>query len=164
MNLDEKYITQKVESYFQIASNKLNMAFPEIIVKFDLKGTVSGRCDCYSGGKMILKFNIEIFKLNREKFYEVIIHEVAHGVLFQKHGLRKIKPHGKEWKRMVTEMGGVPKRCHDYKMPPSKKKKFECVCNCDTHFVSRIIYERISFGKVYRCRDCKGVLKIKEDI
>lgn len=157
MDSDKKYIYEKIQELLLNVSNKFDINFPEIKVEFNLKGTAAGMyCHNCGGTKKRFRFNMDIYKLNRNNMDQTIIHEVAHYVTVEKYGfLKKVKPHGKEWKHVMSMMGGIPKRCHNLKMPKSTKEKFEYYCKCRTVWVSKTLHKRIMFGSNdYYCKIC----------
>lgn len=46
-----------------------------------------------------------------EKRRNTVVHELAHLVNRWTHG-KKVKPHGREWRQIMSAMGEDPKRCH----------------------------------------------------
>lgn len=164
MNTDKDYIYNKIHELLNIASKKYVKHIPKIEVDFNLTGACAGSFIIRDGRAEKFRFNMEIFRLNSDNFDQTIIHEVAHYVTCEKYGyFTGVKPHGREWKSVVILLGGKPKRCHDLKMPKSTRKskspKFEYKCNCQTLMISKTIHKRITWGKIYRCCSCKGILK-----
>lgn len=87
-------------------------------------------------------------------------HEVVH------HIVSTINPsapaHGVEWKRMMTNLGLKPSRCHGMNADDVQVKhrakpfKYSCGCKDMEHWVTQLRHERFQTGqyKMFRCRIC----------
>jgi len=143
-------------------ATRAGYSFPDVVVRFDLKGTCAGRA-IYKLGQHTVRFNLDIAKDNLELYIKrTVNHELAH-VLQHKYNLRS-RPHGREWAhfcRILT--GSEMPRCHTYKVDHLRRKKnvkiYLYKCNCETHKVSTTIHNRIMAGRVYSCKSCKNKIE-----
>lgn len=108
---------------------------------------------------------IAIEQMNRNEIKELVIHEFAHLLskyLFGDH----IKPHGKEWKQCVRDLGGKDTNA-TASYPWIKLRETDvlakCKCSCKYHFITKKIADEILGGCVYLCGDCKRVVKIAKE-
>ena len=60
--------------------------------------------------EQVVELNPRLLKANPENLLEVLTHELAHLVVFARHG--KTPPHGKEWKALMREASLTPTVCH----------------------------------------------------
>jgi len=157
-------VQQAVRKYIEIANQKYNKQFIIPVVRFDLRGR--------NGGEAVLKENV--IRVNQvlcaENFQEylkqTIGHEVAHLIVYQiykdRYLTQQVKPHGIEWKMVMSKFGLSADRCHQYDTTNSKVRntvKYQFSCNCKVHEVGPKINANIASGKVYWCKSCSGGLK-----
>jgi SprT protein len=150
-----KELTEQVRSTYPSLSQ-----FCVPTVNFTVKGTYGGRA-IYMGH--IVDFNKQLMLENWDDFDNTVIHEVAHLAAKALHGLKRIRPHGPEWKSVFIRLGGNGRRCHSYDTSSTKiqRTKYTYVCpNCNkTYHVGTKIHNKISIlGRVYRCK-CKGAIE-----
>jgi len=146
-----------------------NMTYPK--ADFSLRGTVGGK---YATSRHTVIVNMILFAENVDKYLnQTIPHEVAHA--FQRHiyghykqsgySVKRIMPHGNEWKRIMLSMGKDPKRCHNYDTSNSTartvSRDYSYSCNCNTpHNLTVTRHRRMQSNKaVYRCVHCKAALR-----
>ena len=131
---------------------------PEVvIVKFNVRGVVAGWA--YHDH---IRLNPVLFKKNRDDFLkQTVPHEYIHYVLANKYPKLKIH-HGPMWEQYMNYIGLPANRCHNYDTTEVKQKKnleyYHINCACKTHTISSILYNRISQGKRYSCKNCKSIL------
>ncbi len=117
-----------------------------------------------------IKIHTEALELFGEKFIDdVVIHEFSHIIQFCNYP--HSKSHGREFKHIVTSLGGSPERCHNYDLRkilgnPKKKKQKRFVYYCPecgkTFKVSKTIHNRITKkGYEYFCPICKTEIREK---
>ncbi len=111
---------------------------------------VAGQC-CYYDRK--IKLHVELLKAGRENDRnDTLLHEIGHMLVkffyssvsqggFLRHAP---KAHGREWKYVISLIGGVPERCHDYSyfadLRVSKAKhKYVCMDCGWEHFTQRAL-------------------------
>lgn len=164
-------INEKQQQQVCIATNKLlqtarelyRMDFSTIPVGFDLKGRAAGMYRSHNHQRNI-RYNPFLFaKYFDDNLATTVPHEVAHYITDILFGLRKIRPHGKEWQRVMQDFGVEPQvtGCYDLSgIPIRQQKRFDYQCDCTTHKLSSIRHNRIQKGKSrYHCRSCGSVLK-----
>ena len=123
-----------------------------------------GRCYPERGLVRIARFALDLPTELRD---EIICHEAAHLVVFERHG-RSQKPHGAEWKELMRSVGLTPRvRIHLADRAPSFSASQESTRilyehRCPVCQAARIARRRVS---QWRCRNCvevglSGVLEI----
>ena len=148
----------KLDELRSLAQSKLGVDVP-VTLTFDLRGRAAGQA----------RYRNDHIRLNRgllERYPDDFItqtlpHEFAHLVTYHLHGPR-VRPHGPEWRRVVTLLGGKPDRTHQYEVEPSRVyRRFVYGCNCPgrEHRLTTIRHNRIMQGRIYCCRDCGGALR-----
>lgn len=141
------------------ANNILNTNYKEPKVSYKPKGSVAG---CAFLTRWEIQLNSIMLNENGEKFInEVVPHELAHLITFQKFG--KVKPHGQEWQYIMSEiMKKEPKVTHNFNI---KRNEYVYICNCQEHYLSPIRHNKIRKNKTsYQCRKCGTILKQKISI
>lgn len=141
------------------ANNILNTNYKEPKVSYKPKGSVAG---CAFLTRWEIQLNSIMLNENGEKFInEVVPHELAHLITFQKFG--KVKPHGQEWQYIMSEiMKKEPKVTHNFNI---KRNEYVYICNCQEHYLSPIRHNKIRKNKAsYQCRKCGTILKLKISI
>ena len=138
---------------------------PEI--SFDLRGRAAGEYERRAGYNSI-RFNEEILNKYEDTFVSrTVPHEWAHLVARETSSYR-IKPHGKEWKRVCALLGMEDiKTTHSYDLAGltvKRQQTFEYTCGCKIYNISKVRHNRISRGTKYRCRDCGNlIMRVYED-
>lgn len=137
-----------------------NMKIPKIY--FDVKGTNAGLAKFRT---MSVHFNEKLAVNNWEDFIDnTVPHEVCHLAVWQRCLFLRKKfpsPHGATWKLMMSQVGAIPKRTHDYDVSEVRRgtKRYEYDCGCDKRVeVSAIIHNRITKGRKYKCNRCNNLL------
>ena len=164
---EQKNAITLVADYIECAANLFKEKFPPIDVLFDLKGRVAGMYKIDKGTK-IIRFNPYHFaKYPEENFNETIPHEVAHYIIDQLYGIRNVRPHGKEWQRLMLEFGVEPKRTFSYSLegiPTRRHKRYRYSCSCMQFEITTRRHNMIQQGKVeYSCRQCGGKIKFTKN-
>lgn len=147
----------------QQAADILSIALPKLPVLFDLSGAAAGMF-CARGSRRWFRYNPWIFAQSFEaNVLDTVPHEVAHygvHVAFQR---RRVKPHGPEWQRLVTALGGKPHATFKADLsaiPRRQQRQFDYRCDCREHALSATRHNRVlRRGAIYRCRLCDGRLR-----
>jgi len=154
-------IIAATEAYISQASTLLDHSFKAIPVMFDLKGRAAGMYKVNKSQRMI-RYNPYIFaRYFSENLKTTVPHEVAHYIVDSVYGLRKTRPHGKEWKTIMTMFNAdASVTCQfDLKgLPTRHYQRFAYICSCRTHELTRIRHNRVLKGVRYHCRHCKQEL------
>lgn len=135
---------------------------PDIPVRFDLFGRSAGMYRI-RGRQREIRYNPVIFATwYDQNLADTVPHEVAHYVVEMLHG-RRVRPHGTEWRRVMTDFGIVDARCtHDLDLgdlPVRRERRFRYRCACREHQLSATRHHRVLRGQSrYHCRACSGPL------
>ncbi|MCY4177283.1 MAG: SprT-like domain-containing protein, partial [Endozoicomonadaceae bacterium] len=110
----------------------------------------------------LLRFN-PVFFANGSADYlkQIVAHEVAHLVAFHMYG-KCIRPHGKEWTAIMTEIFKLPAiRCHNYDLSSTGRYPYVYTCSCTNknNFFSVVRHRRACKGTIYICRSCGDKLQ-----
>jgi SprT protein len=144
------------------AAELFDRPFEPIPVLFDLRGRGAGMYRV-RGRERVIRYNPYLFaKYFDDNLKETVPHEVAHYVTDMLHGTCRVKPHGAEWRAVMTRFGarvevtcrydleGIPVRVH---------RQHEYGCDCDTHRLGSRRHNRIARGEArYFCRRCRAEL------
>ena len=91
----------------------------------------------------------------QEMLEETIPHELAHIVAHRLFGPR-IKPHGREWRLVMSAFGKSPEVQHRMQVEPSRRLRrytYNCACPVGVELTS-IRHRRARRGTAYLCRKC----------
>ncbi len=149
-------IRESVDRFYAKAV-KLLKADPnakQIKITYDVRGIVGGKASIQKRAVMVNE------QLAYENFDDYLIntigHEVAHIVAYQLCGLR-IKPHGKEWRGVMTVLGLDPVRCHEYDTTRTARRRprnYIYKCNCSIHRITESRHKQNKNGRFMICRIC----------
>ena len=164
----KNFIIDLVEETIKKSEKIYSRKFDRVPVKFDLKGATAGQYRFIRGSNnsdgSCFRFNLDIAKENGENEYKsTVVHEVAHHIARSLAKGKYIKPHGREWKSIMGNLGLPAVRCHSYTVPEKtrKLKYFDYECDCMVHNVSSILHNRMKKGQVRHCKKCKSNLRRK---
>jgi SprT protein len=135
-------------------------------VRFDLRGKAAGMALFHPRGETVIRYNTQMLKENGQAFIaQTVPHEVAHLVARAVFG-PAVRPHGAEWRSIMTLFGAEPRRCHGFAVPRKDRRKmryFTYRCACRDHSLSAIRHHRSLSGVVYICRLCGSPLRSTSD-
>ncbi len=145
--------------YIALAREKLQRAIADIPVVFNLKGRAAGMYRSYQGTQEI-RYNPWLFaKYFDDNVQNTIPHEVAHYVSDVLHGIRNIRPHGRQWSELMDILGAVPTRKHTYDLsgiPQRNLRRYPYRCACRQYELGSQRHRRIQRGQgFYLCRQCE---------
>lgn len=134
-----------------------------ILVRFDLRGHSAGMFRVRDLQPEI-RYNPWIFaRYFESNMAQTVPHEVAHYVVYHLFGRHGVKPHGKEWRKVMLAFGCAPRTTCDYDLrgiPVRRIKRYNYRCKCSDHQVSSIRHNRmIKYHIQYLCRVCGQPLK-----
>ena len=160
----QQQVITTTQHYLAIAEQHFAQAFPALPVHFDLKGRMAGMYKIEHGKRMI-RYNPWLFaKYFEENLASTVPHEVAHYVSDLLYGLKRIRPHGREWKQIMQLFNADDSRTHQFDLdgiPQKQSRRYTYVCACREHEVSTLRHNRICSGLYrYHCKHCHGPLKI----
>ncbi len=152
-------------TYIDKARSLFDADFNIIPVQFDLKGKAAGMYRVQNS-ESVIRYNPYLFaKYFDDSLAVTVPHEVAHYITDRLYGLRKIRPHGKEWKTVMGKFGVDASRTCHYDMegiPTRVFKRFPYGCGCTQHTLTARLHNQITQGKKhYFCRQCGSVLVSK---
>lgn len=152
--------SRRIHELLHQAQDHFRQSMPQVEVRFDLKGTTAGQAKINPGSPPVIRLNQQLMEQNPERFLErTVPHEVAHVVAYSLHC--NIKPHGAEWKQIMSFSGADARRCHDYDITHARQRKlqrFDYRCECRSHSLTSIRHNRVQRGQRYFCRACKQPL------
>lgn len=98
---------------------------------------------------------------SKEVFSSVLVHELCHLAVFR--GWPRAPSHGSKWQGLMVHLGFTAKACHNLPVINRRsQKRWDLQCECKTHKVSTVIFNRIKKGVKYKCLSCKK--QLREDI
>ncbi|MES9873693.1 MAG: SprT-like domain-containing protein [Candidatus Sedimenticola sp. 6PFRAG7] len=156
-----KAASNQVDRLLNKARDHYDHPMPLVEIRFDLKGTTAGQARMWPCTSPLIRFNSQLLEANPETFLErTVPHEVAHLVTCTLHGNR-IKPHGEEWKAVMSLFGAEASRCHSYDTSQTQQRRLQCFdyrCDCRSHELTSIRHNRVQQGQRYYCKSCRQIL------
>lgn len=158
----QQQVIQETNHFLKTAGDYYDRSFDEIPVLFDLTGKAAGMYRV-KAGQRVIRYNPYVFaKYYDDNFSETIPHEVAHYVTDVLYGLRRIRPHGSEWKSVMQVFGVAANRTANYDLgglPVRTFQKFVYHCGCQNYELTSRRHNKVVRGTGhYLCRDCGGKL------
>ncbi|MCV2884261.1 SprT family zinc-dependent metalloprotease [Aestuariibacter sp. AA17] len=147
---------ERINQCYSIANGFFNQHFPLPTVSLNQRGKIAGSANFQRNH---IKLNPVLFSENRSVFEsEVIPHEVAHLITYHLYG--KVKPHGKEWQNIMTQVFYLPATAtHQLCVKNVQGKTFSYKCDCQTISLTVRRHNKIIRGESqYRCKRCNAVL------
>lgn len=137
--------------------------FPPIPVAFDLRGRSAGMYRVRDGVRCI-RYNPYIFaKHFADGLSQTVPHEVAHYITDLLYGLRRVRPHGREWREVMRRLDAEPCATGRYDLdgvPLRTQRRFVYRCGCGEHRLSTRRHRAVCRGEArYLCRNCRGELR-----
>lgn len=152
-------VITSTRDYVKWASSLFDYTFDPVAVRFDLRGRAAGMYMTRQGQRCI-RYNPYIFAKNfHHSLNNTVPHEVAHYVTDILFGLRSIRPHGEEWKKVMRAFGiSRPRATGDYDLagvPVRRQKRFKYACDCREHQLTSVRHNKVQHKKArYECRYC----------
>lgn len=138
------------------ANQLLQTNYLEPTITYRKKGSIAGTAHFT---RWEIQLNCTLLCENGTPFIEEVVpHELAHLLVFKKYG--RVKPHGQEWKQMMsTILGKIPKTTHNFSIP---KTNYLYICDCQEHYLSKVRHNKISRNNAqYICKRCGKILTLK---
>ena len=159
----QKLVVNETLKYLQLAQDIFHHPLEPINILFDLSGMASGMF-CVKNGSPLIRYNPYIFSKHfAYSLSNTVPHEVAHYILYSIYGLKSVRPHGKEWKEIMLQLGAKPNRTNSLNLegiPNRRQRRHPYRCDCRDHLLSSRRHNRITHGKArYFCRSCRSVLQ-----
>jgi len=171
--LKEALVT-KVEKCLLLAEQNYAQSFPYDSLLINIRGKTAGQVRYYpnlTACRPVLRFNPTLLERYEQQFIdEVVPHECAHLVVYTLYQggfnfRKKIKPHGIEWQKVMTDLYGLdPKVTHSFSVDTIPKEKFIYQCDCEgvLHHLSIVRHNKILRQQAeYRCKNCQENLIFK---
>jgi SprT protein len=158
----QREVATCTEAYIAAAETLLQRSFDRIPVLFDLRGSTAGMFRL-QGRRREIRFNPWIFaKHYEENLAATVPHEVAHYIVHELYGLRRVKPHGAEWRAVMAAFGADDAVTFDLDLegvPRRRQRTHPYQCSCRLHQISTTRHNRVQAGRGhYQCRHCNGQL------
>ena len=156
--VQQERVIKQTAHYLKTASDYYGEVFSEIPVLFDLSGKAAGMYRV-KAGQQVIRYNPYVFaKYYDDNFSETIPHEVAHYVTDVLYGLRRIRPHGNEWKSVMQVFGVAANRTANYDLaglPVRHFQKYIYQCGCQNYELTSRRHNKVLRGTGhYLCREC----------
>jgi SprT protein len=158
----QELVLEQTHLYIKRAGEIFGRAFGMIPVLFDLRGRVAGMYQVKQARRQI-RYNPHIFaKYFEDNLAVTVPHEVAHYAIDCVYGLRKVRPHGAEWKALMHSLGAEASRTCRYDfsgIPVKSETRYDYYCGCKTHRLSARRHNRVLKKRMYYiCKSCGGSL------
>jgi len=158
----QQQVLARTRQFIDLGSELLGRQFAEVPVAFDLRGRTAGMYRV-KGRERLIRYNPWIFAKYFDDGMNVTVpHEVAHYLVDCLHGLRRVKPHGAEWRRIMTAFGADSRATARFDLdgiPQRRQRQFDYHCACQPHQLGSRRHFKILRGEArYRCRDCGDLL------
>jgi SprT protein len=158
----QELVLERTHLYIKRAGEIFGRGFDVIPVLFNLRGRIAGMYRISKGQRQI-RYNPHIFaKYFEDNLATTVPHEVAHYVIDCMHGMRKVRPHGKEWKALMLSFGADTSRTCRYDfsgIPVKSEHRYDYSCGCKTHQLTARRHNRILKKRMlYLCKSCGGKL------
>ncbi|KAK2701703.1 protein SprT-like [Artemia franciscana] len=163
----QQQVLDRCAELIAFAANQLETSFQPIEVRFDLTGRAAGMY-CVRYKERWFRFNAHLFaKYFDENLQHTVAHEVAHYLVEQHFGRKRVAPHGKEWQAMMHLLGEEPQTTHQFDLegvPVKRQQTHVYRCACRDHKLSTTRHNRVQGKKkmVYHCRACRQPLAYVE--
>lgn len=131
----------------------------------DITFSMNGRLTSTAGRAYLaegrVEFSKKLYAENVEAFLnDTVAHEFAHIVAYRVYGSTG---HDVAWKKTMMMLGYEPTRCHNYDVKRNTTTKvYTYVCGCQEHHVTPQRQAWINKGKVYKCRNCGEIIRLKD--
>lgn len=144
------------------AGRELGRAFPLPPIRFDLRGRSAGMYRV-QGGDRVIRYNPWVFARDIDSHLaSTVPHEAAHYIVDILYGLRRVRPHGREWREIMQLLGAEARATGGYDLegvPVRRLRRYDYACACTAHRLSSIRHRRVQEQRRrYYCRDCRGEL------
>jgi len=159
----KKQVVESTNVYINKACQSLKINLPSIDVRFDLTGKSSGMF-VVRQGRAHIRYNEIIFSSYFEdSVINTVAHEVAHYVVYSIHKWKRVKPHGAEWKSIMSIFEVPPDVTSKYdisSLPLKQQRRHDYKCECMKHQLTTTRHNKVQRKKiVYHCKKCMQPLK-----
>lgn len=161
-------VKRRVRECLALAENALQRRIAPPRLRFDLRGASAGQ---FRGGAdgAELRFNSQLFaRYFDDNLEHTVAHEVAHHVVFELHGRdihkRRVRPHGSEWRAIMTLFGVPAEVRHSYDLTQidvRRERRVLYLCGCREHHITLRTHRKMSQGQQRACTRCGQRLRRK---
>ncbi|MCL9780905.1 SprT family zinc-dependent metalloprotease [Vibrio sp. S4M6] len=141
----------------QQASQYFDVQFQTPSVSYQLRGKAAGKALLLDNQ---IRLNPILLKENQQAYFDdVIPHEIAHLIAFQRYG--RVKPHGKEWRNIMQSVFQRPALAtHNLDIRSVQGKTFQYDCSCSSYPLSVRRHNKVTRKQAsYFCKKCTKPLK-----
>lgn len=154
----QQQVVAMTQHYIDQAQQLLRFKDIPVDIRFDLRGRAAGMYT-HRDGQRTIRFNPWLFaNFYDDNLQNTVPHEVAHYLCDVIYGLRCVRPHGKEWRTIMSLLGAEPSTRHHYDLqgvPVRRHRRITYRCGCRQHTLSLQRHRRIQSGLgYYQCRHC----------
>ncbi|MDH5178586.1 MAG: SprT-like domain-containing protein [Gammaproteobacteria bacterium] len=151
------------QDYIRRAAGFYQREFTDIPIIFNLSGRIAGMYRVYRGDRLI-RYNPYLFaKYYADNLARTVPHEVAHYITDMLYGIRKVKPHGREWQKVMNMFGVEPRVTCDYDLsgiPQRKQQRHDYRCACRHYSITTRRHNMIRKGeRLYQCPTCRNIIE-----
>jgi SprT protein len=155
-------------SYLRRAEDIFGRPFASVGIAFDLSGRCAGMLKV-SRDSCQVRYNPWIFaKYFEDNLSNTVPHEIAHYVNYRLYPRRRIRPHGKEWKKLMAAFGADASVTGNYDLtdvPQRPQRRFAYQCQCSEHQFTTRRHNQVQKGSYrYRCRHCSTDLLLAQPL
>ena len=167
-NRQRQRVIEETARCVDLASELYNRPFAQPSIDFDLRGRCAGMYQVRRAGdgtvERRIRYNPWLFaKYFDDNISDTVAHEVAHYIVEQTYRRTKVKPHGPEWRAVVSALGGTAKATADFDLqgiPQRQRRTFAYRCSCRQHRIGVVRHNRVAGQRArYLCRHCGDTLK-----
>ena len=154
----QQRVLTRIEACLSAARDRWPYAtIPTPRVRFDLRGRKAGTADTCGS---FVRINNDLLEHYPDRMVDdTAAHEIAHVIaaaVFGKH----IRPHGREWKSVMSLFGADPRRLHNMKTTPARKiRRFSSTCGCSTFRFTTFYIRILRAHPEIRCPRCRQPFK-----
>jgi SprT protein len=141
----------------QQAEQALQQSWPRPALRYTQRGKAAGTAHLQ---RWEIRLNPVLLVENQALFlHEVIAHELAHLLVFARHG--RVAPHGHHWQVMMQQVFGLaPRVTHRLDISKLQGPLFPYRCACQEHRLSLRRHNKVQRGQSrYLCRHCGQILR-----
>ena len=152
--------------YIALAAELFGRPFQTIAVNFKLTGRAAGMYHVNRHERYI-RYNPYLFaKYFDDNLQQTVPHEVAHYVADMLYGIKNIRAHGKEWKRVMRTFGVEAQTYCSYDLqgiPQRQQRRFMYACRCRDYQLTTRRHNMILRGqRTYQCPECRARITAKD--
>ena len=149
-------------TYVARAEAIFQRSFAPVEVHFDLPGGCAGMFKVH-GKACWIRYNPWLFaKYFDDNLYGTVPHEVAHYIIHKVYDMRRVRPHGSEWRALMHKFEADAAVTCDFELtgiPQRRQRRFAYQCDCRSHELSTRRHNTVLRGKAqYHCLKCKAQL------